>query len=158
MIEEMNKAEAFKSGINLRKATEADIETYIAIDKKLGSRTYSSITDPDDVREEMHKGPVYIIEKDGEPAGMISYEVRPDGTVYLSGLGVDPAYQSQGIGREALKYVLEEVAHAPKVELLTHPDNSAAIKLYESFGFKITGRKENYFGDGEPRVVLTLEQ
>jgi len=78
--------------------------------------------------------------------------------VYLSGLAVDPAYQGLGVGRDALEQVLSEVKNAPKIELLTHPDNENAIKLYQSFGFEITDKKDNYFGDGEPRIVLVKNQ
>ena len=42
-----------------------------------------------------------------------------------------------------------------KIELVTHPQNTAALKLYSKYGFIVTGQKENYYGDGEPRLILT---
>jgi len=42
-----------------------------------------------------------------------------------------------------------------RIELVTHPDNPA-LKLYESLGFTVESRKENYWGDGEPRLVLAI--
>lgn len=50
--------------------------------------------------------------------------------------------------------ILALAKSAPKIDLVTHPENTKAIRLYESLGFKIAERKENYYGDGEPRVVL----
>ena len=137
--------------------TTADIEDYITIEKMVTSRTYASITDQTEIIKEMEKGPVYIIKKDGESIGMVSYEIKEGNGVYISGLSVNPIYQGQGIGKNALEKILQEVAGAPKVWLVTHPDNTSAVKLYQSLGFEITDRKENYFGDGEPRIVLTLK-
>ncbi|MBI5457832.1 GNAT family N-acetyltransferase [Candidatus Kaiserbacteria bacterium] len=144
------------ANITLRKATTADIEAYIAIDRKVGSRRYMPMLEEKEVLEYMAKGPVYMITRGEEVVGTVSYEIKEDESVYISGLAVDPKYQGQGIGRETLRRILEEVKDARKVELLTHPDNANAINLYESFGFKVTGRKENHFGDREPRIVLTL--
>lgn len=41
------------------------------------------------------------------------------------------------------------------MELAVHPDNQIALRLYASLGFEIKSRQENYFGDGEPRLLLT---
>jgi ribosomal-protein-alanine N-acetyltransferase len=51
---------------------------------------------------------------------------------------------------------LEQCKEAPRVDLVTHPQNDIALKLYTSLGFKVESREENYFGDGEPRLVLVL--
>jgi ribosomal protein S18 acetylase RimI-like enzyme len=32
-----------------------------------------------------------------------------------------------------------------------------AMGLYQSFGFRVIERKENYYGDGEPRNILELK-
>ncbi len=142
--------------ITLQKATIADIEDYIAIEKKVTSRTYASITEEEEVKKEFENGFVYMIKKDDKSVGIISYEIKDDESAYISGLSIDPDFQGQGIGRIALVKILNEINNVLKVWLITHPDNFRAIKLYESLNFKITGRKENYFGDGEPRIILTL--
>ena len=54
-----------------------------------------------------------------------------------------------------MKQFIAKVSGASKIWLVTHPENKA-VKFYESFGFKITERKENYFGDGTPRVKMVL--
>ena len=41
-----------------------------------------------------------------------------------------------------------------KIWLVAHLDNIIAIILCESLEFSVTERKENYFGDGESRVIL----
>ncbi len=145
-----------QSKIILIKATHADIEKYISIESKVASKTYATLLDEKSVLGEMAKGPVYMVKRGEDTVGTVSYEIKEDGSVYLSGLAVDPEYQGQGIGRDAIEKVLSEVSDAPKVWLVTHPENAKAVSLYESLGFKITDKKDNYFGDGEPRIVLTL--
>lgn len=89
-----------------------------------------------------------------EPAGYYSYKyVHPD-EAEITGIVVIPSYQGKGIDSMVLKKILSELKNVKKVWLLTHPKNIAALKLYFKFGFVITGWKDNYFGDGEPRLIL----
>lgn len=88
----------------------------------------------------------------------MSYEIKSEDNVYISGLLILPQFQRQGIAKESMKFMLEEIGKRKRIDLVTHPDNFKAIKLYELLGFKIEARKENYFGDGEPRVVMSLLQ
>jgi len=101
---------------------------------------------------------VYLIEKNGEVVGNVSYERKSPDRVYISGLVVGSRFQGQGIGQAAMVKILEELKGTKRIELATHPDNKAAIALYESLGFVIESRKENYFGDGEPRLIMSLEK
>ena len=77
---------------------------------------------------------------------------------YLSGLAIDPRFQGQGIGREASKLILNKLKDIKRINIITHPDNAVALKLYQSLGFIIESRKENYYSDGEPRLVLVLRK
>lgn len=142
--------------INLRKATIADLELLISIEKSvLNLKTYSAMITEEEWKEELSKSKVYIIEKDGAAIGNISYEIKNDNHAYLSGFVVIPDFQGQGIGREVLVMILEELKSMRRIDLVTHPHNAKAIMLYLSFGFIIESWKDNYFGDGEPRIVLS---
>jgi ribosomal protein S18 acetylase RimI-like enzyme len=72
----------------------------------------------------------------------------------ISNVAVEPACQGQGIARAAMEFLLERNHAAPRIELVTHPENAAALRLYGSLGFVVEGRRENCFGDGEPRLLL----
>lgn len=145
--------------INLRKATPADIPILLDIEQSVaGTKLYSPMLDKGEWEEELKKGVVYIIEENALPVGNTSYEKRFDGSVHISGLVVSSQFQGRGIARAVLTRVLEEVENAKRIDLVTHPDNVPALKLYQSFGFVIESRKENYFGDGEPRLVLVLQK
>ncbi len=142
--------------MNLRKATIEDLETLLSIEKSVSNlKTYSALITQDEWKKELSKSIVYLIEKDGVAVGDISYEIKEDGHAYLSGFAIIPDFQGRGIGREALTKVLEELKSMRRVDLVTHPHNTPAIMLYLSFGFIIEAWKDNYFGDGEPRIVLS---
>ncbi len=59
-------------------------------------------------------------------------------------IGVDPAYQGQGIGKRMLAELLDH-ASGGAVFLEVRTDNDAAIKLYESFGFTNVGLRRRYY-------------
>jgi ribosomal protein S18 acetylase RimI-like enzyme len=80
--------------------------------------------------------------------------LQADGTAYLSNIAVHPAYRRQGFARAMMQYLLQDCREASSVELAVHPDNGAAMALYSSIGFVLFEQRDNYFGDGEPRVIM----
>jgi [ribosomal protein S18]-alanine N-acetyltransferase len=59
-------------------------------------------------------------------------------------IGVDAAYQGQGIGRQMLNRLLQFAADDP-VYLEVRTDNVAAIAMYESAGFVNVGLRKRYY-------------
>ena len=59
-------------------------------------------------------------------------------------IGVDPAYQGQGIGRELLLRLFE-YAEGATIFLEVRTDNVAAIALYENHGFTRVGVRKRYY-------------
>ena len=145
--------------ISLKRATIQDIPALLSIEKSVaGTKIYSPMLEESEWIEEFDNGPIYLIEKDGIVVGNISYEKKSDDRVYISGLAIDSHFQNQGIAREVLGQILESLKDIKRIDLMTHPENTVALKLYQSLGFVIESRKENYYGDGEPRLVLALER
>ena len=143
--------------IELKQAGITDIPVLLEIERSVaGAKTYSAYLTEDEWEEEMQKSKVYLIEKGIKIVGNTSYEIKDADHAYLSGLAIMPEFQGHGIGREVIARLLDELKDIKRIDLVTHPDNERAIKLYESFGFVVESRKENYFGDGEPRLVLAL--
>ena len=142
----------------LESASEADIDTLLELEKSVsGSNTYSPNLEREDWQEEFENGKVFLIKDGDEVVGNISYQEKGPDHLYISGLVVRPEFQGKGLGRQALQQVLDTYPEATRVDLVTHPDNPA-LKLYESLGFIVESRKENYWGDGEPRLVLVLHR
>lgn len=145
--------------VELRRANKEDIPALIGFEKKVaGSRLFSPMLTEKEWLKAFETDEIYFIEADGASVGELSYEIKSPAHAYFSGLVVDPTFQGRGVGTKAIQLALERLAAIPKIDLVTHPENEAAIKIYQSFGFKITERLENYFGDGEPRVRMVLER
>ncbi len=72
-------------------------------------------------------------------------------------VAVLPEYRGRGVGTklfgELLKNCKERGANALTLEV--RPSNTAAIKLYESFGLKSVGRRKKYYVDnGEDALIM----
>jgi ribosomal protein S18 acetylase RimI-like enzyme len=140
--------------ITLKKASIADSKAYLSLEKQVSGKTYSALKTDKEFLEEIGTATIYLFKIEDEVIGHITYHAKTDGSVHLGGFAIDPKHQGKGFGRESMVLILALAQKATRIDLVTHPDNFKAIGLYESFGFKITERKENYYGDGEPRVIL----
>ena len=141
------------NNVILKLATEKDIPIFLEIEKSLGNlKTYSSMTDENEVKDEFRKNIVHLIQINNEIVGSVEYEIKNLDHVYLSGLVVTPKFQGQGIGREAMIQIIEKIKDFKRIDLVTHPENIPAMNLYKSFGFVVESRVENYFGDGGTKI------
>jgi len=144
------------SGPSLHSASLEDIDVLIDIEQSVPKTdTYSPMLTERGWQREMAEYTVEIIKMGDVAVGSIAYAEKEPGHVYISGVIVRPEYQGRGIATNAIRQVLDRYSGASRIDLVTHPDNPA-LKLYESLGFKVEERKENYFGDGQPRLMLAL--
>jgi ribosomal-protein-alanine N-acetyltransferase len=142
--------------VSLEEASGSDIASLIEIEKAIPkTNTYSPMVTKRGWQRELSENTVLILKMGGIAVGSIAYAEKSPKHVYISGMIVRPEYQGRGLATKAIQEVLAKHHDAKRIDLVTHPDNPA-LNLYESLGFKIEGRKENYFGDGEPRLVLAL--
>jgi ribosomal protein S18 acetylase RimI-like enzyme len=144
--------------MELIRATIKDIQTLLEIEKTtIGLKLYSGYFNEKEVEEYVKNSIVYLIKNNDDIAGSISYDVIDSNHADISGLVIKPEFQRQGFGRKAMELLFEKLKDYKKLSLCVHPDNHAR-NLYESFGFKVESRKENYFGDGEPRLLMIKNQ
>lgn len=61
------------------------------------------------------------------------------------GLGVADTHQRKGVGRALMSALMQWAADQtlPEVHLIAVRDNAPAIRLYQSFGFRITGERHD---------------
>lgn len=148
--------------VSLRRATVKNVDTLIEIEKKIGAtKTYLLSGSKQEIIDEISNKNcfVYLIEFCGKIVGDISYELKNKDYAYISDLMVSPEFQGRGIAKQAMAIVLKELNGVHSIDLLTHPENIKALKIYKSFGFKETGEvMENYENSGQPRIKLTLEK
>jgi len=77
--------------------------------------------------------------------------------MHVTNLAVHPSFRRRGIARALLDHVLKE-ARRSGVELVfleVRPTNVEALALYESFDFRVIGRRKGYYFDtGEDALVM----
>jgi ribosomal protein S18 acetylase RimI-like enzyme len=140
---------------SFERATLDDAPTLVAMERQIGElKTYGQPLTTEAAIEEIRKSVFYFIKDGDDCVGTAAYRIRPDRSVYLSNIAILPAYRRKGLGRAAVMFLLARCQGASRIDLVTHPENEGALHLYMSFGFKVESRKEDYFGDGEPRLVL----
>lgn len=147
--------------IQFRKVTtkNEDIDKFLEVEKTVaGLKTYSGIIDKEEAKKEIENNEIYFIIKDGEIVGSTEYQIKSQTHAYLGGLVIIPRFQGQGIAREAVKFRLKKLKDIKRIDLVTHPHNSKIIILYLSLGFVIESWRDDYYGDGEPRIVLVREE
>ena len=137
-------------------ANETDFDAYLAFEKLVATPPcYVPITDPQLARKEITDNKLFFVTKAGVLVATTAYKIREDGSAYISDIAVVPKERGKGIGRMVTQFAIDKVRDCPKIDLVTHPKNPARA-LYESLGFKVEKEVPNYFGDGEPRLVMVL--
>jgi ribosomal-protein-alanine N-acetyltransferase len=95
---------------------------------------------------------------DGPVVGYLClWEVADE--LHITNVAVRPSSRRQGIARTLLGSVLESgrMRGFKVVVLEVRPSNSHALSLYESFGFRVVGRRHGYYYDtGEDALVMEI--
>lgn len=144
--------------ILLKRATQEDFKRVLEMESIASSKTYFSRLNEQEVKDYINDSVVYFIEKGGVAVGTISYEMKNPGYANINGLIIKPQYHKQGLSKEALKIILDELKDKKRVDLTVHPHNNSAITLYLSHKFIIESWKDNYYGDNEPRLILVYQK
>ena len=77
--------------------------------------------------------------------------------IHITNLAVHPELRRQGVGRRLLALAMAEgAARGVTLAFLeVRPTNAQALKLYESLGFQVIGRRTGYYFDtGEDALVM----
>ena len=77
--------------------------------------------------------------------------------LHVTNVAVDPARRRRGHARKLLGAILEDGRSRGlrSVTLEVRPTNDEARMLYESFGFKVVGRRRGYYYDtGEDALIM----
>jgi ribosomal-protein-alanine N-acetyltransferase len=97
-----------------------------------------------------------VVREDGRVVGYICvWEVGDE--LHVTNIAVHPAARRRGIARTLLGQVMEEGRQrgVRVVVLEVRPSNVEALALYESFGFRVIGRRHGYYYDtGEDALVM----
>src|SRR5205085_11133819 len=97
-----------------------------------------------------------VVREDGVIVGyMCVWEIADE--VHVTNIAIHPAYRRRGIAHNLLHGLVAN-ARARELRMIVlevRPSNHQAIALYESFHFRVTGRRRGYYYDtGEDALVM----
>ncbi len=98
---------------------------------------------------------IFVAKENGKTVGYcIIWTIKNEAEIHR--IAIAPEYRKRGIGKQLLKTVLKllKEERVEKVFLEVSEKNFPAVNLYKSCGFKITGRRENYYGKGENALLM----
>ena len=103
----------------------------------------------EDYAPRIANGEVWLLDTDGEPAGLAVLERHADHAMLFS-IAVSPDHHSRGIGRTILGWVEDKTREweLPEVRLYTNARMERNIAIYRAFGFQETGRRPNPYRAG----------
>jgi ribosomal protein S18 acetylase RimI-like enzyme len=96
----------------------------------------------------------------GELAGYALGAVGVEaGEAWILSAAVLPEQRGQGIATQLTRDLLDVLRRRGvySVRLTVHPQNHGAIRIYQRLGFQTIGREEDYYGPGDPRLIMRLE-
>jgi RimJ/RimL family protein N-acetyltransferase len=142
--------------VTVRPATLADVDTLVALLVEVaGEGRWIGAEAPVDVdrrRQRMaadvegEDAIILVAEAGGEPVGQLGLRLAPYGVADL-GMLVAAGWRGRGVGAallaEAVRRAREAGAH--KIALQVWPHNTAAIALYERFGFRREGYLRRHY-------------
>jgi len=80
--------------------------------------------------------------------------------LHVTNIAVDPRLRRRGLARQLLTAILDDgrSRQLRSVTLEVRPTNEEARTLYESFGFKVVGRRKGYYYDtGEDALIMETD-
>jgi RimJ/RimL family protein N-acetyltransferase len=142
--------------VTVRAATPADVDALVAMLVEVaGEGRWIGTEAPVDVERRRQRmaadlegtdGIVLVAEAGGEPVGQLGLRLAPYGVADL-GMLVAAGWRGRGVGTallaEAVRRAREAGAH--KIALQVWPHNTAAIALYERFGFEREGYLRRHY-------------
>jgi len=150
--------------MRIRRATDADAETvaeilrsaFAEVDRFYTRAGHAATTPPAGlIRERLKEGPVWVAEDEGGAlVGTVAAVARDDG-VYVRSMAVTPAARGRKVALHLMRQLeLFAVSRsAPRMYLSTTPFLFAAIRLYESLGFRRSGEPPDELF-GTPLVTM----
>ena len=113
---------------------------------------------------EQGKSWLVFAERDGQLIGMSGAYQWPEdieaNRAMIIAVFVDESSRGLGIGERLMQAVMDELAAAglSSAILAVNPVQTAAVRLYEKMGFRVTGAEVNLMGTGEECEETVMER
>ncbi len=137
----------------IRRLTYADLPAVVAIERRTFPAPWSLAMF---VLELSRPGAVCLVSTDEEQITGYVICSRHDTVWHLMDIAVAPERRRAGIGTTLVKALLERLPGPDEpLTLEVRPSNTAAIEMYEGFGFRTAGIRRRYYSDnGEDALIM----
>ncbi|MFA6036920.1 MAG: ribosomal protein S18-alanine N-acetyltransferase [Legionellales bacterium] len=137
------------SDLAIRPMQAHDIETIAAIENSAYFAPWPKAA----IQATLGVYPAFVLEKNSQIVGYSIFSHIKD-EAHILNLVIKPEFQGQRFGRFLLQFILHILIenHVRQVSLEVALNNAAALRLYESFGFKRAGVRKEYYQTPEGRV------
>jgi ribosomal-protein-alanine N-acetyltransferase len=157
--EESSACGSFVSGatVRFRPMTTADLDEVMAIERTSFRFPWSAGFFLQELQVACARS--ILAEIDGRIVGYTLFWMLP-GAVDIHNIAVHVDFRRRGIARLLLRQVVDQAKRQAdlRVMLEVRRSNIQAQRLYESFGFVMTGVRKGYYSDdGEDAFAMTLE-
>lgn len=146
-----------KDLMRIRRMTSSDLSGVAAVEKKSYQFPWSEDIFKDCLKARYE---CWVCEEQDKVLGYCIASIAV-GEAHILNICVDPAEQSQGIGRKLLENLIEVArSRAETVFLEVRPSNTVAIALYENIGFNEIGIRKDYYpaeNGREDALMLAME-
>ena len=110
----------------------------------------ATVVSPKEIEKRMNDPEIEVLvaEYCDQIVGTVTINPQGEDDLYVRAMAVKPNTQSKGIGRAILEQIQSraQVKGCKTISLECYEPLKSAIKLYEGFGFRRTGRKRIYHG------------
>ncbi|MCX4821411.1 GNAT family N-acetyltransferase [Streptomyces sp. NBC_01142] len=144
--------------LRLRAVTEEDLPELHRLDKEIfQEEAYPYFV----LRQfyDLYRDDLFVLDDGRTFHGYVLAGTKPDKSrSWILGLAIHQQRRGHGLGR----WLMGEALHRLRAEgvgevwLTVEPANTTAIKLYAAMGFTRLGHRDDYFGPGADRLLMTL--
>ncbi len=142
--------------LHIRRASVADAAVLAALEAACFGEAWPEAVVASDLAAAISRA--WLAEADGRAVGyLLGSQILDEFTI--SRVASVPEARRTGVGRAlvAAAFAGAKDAGGTAAFLEVRASNSAAITLYESFGFVTTRRRKGYYGDGEDALDMRAE-
>ena len=143
--------------MTIRRMAEKDLERVSAIEQEIFSDPWSFNAFMTDVKNDM-AWPL-VVEFEGSIIGYTNlYMVASE--IQIGNLAVTPGFRQRGVAKKIMSEILKIAGdhRCNSISLEVRDSNKPAQVLYESFGFKCSGRRSNYYANPRESAVLMVKE
>ncbi|HHE54202.1 MAG TPA: ribosomal-protein-alanine N-acetyltransferase [Caldithrix abyssi] len=138
--------------VKIRPMTLDDVGTVVRLEQQIFIDAWSKESFLSEILQKDYSHPL-ILEVEDQLAG---YAIvwRYYDELHIANFAIHPDFRQRGLGKLLMRHILQEFGDATFAFLEVRKSNTAAINLYQAFGFRIIQVRKNYYRDGEDALVM----